>query len=169
MRRTLIKGTNSDQRLKSAEAAVRRLQRKTYNQRVSSYISPFPVSFYISKIPEDGVVLRYMFPGEGRITNACIYVEGDVKKGIIISAQTTNDTGMGSGISATFRKNFNKFSLDMYVNTGDMLSIILPTDMNLGNVWVAFLWLPDISEVEVKSFLARELEVVKEEISDEGV
>jgi len=162
MRGQIIKGQTTEQKLRSAEAAVKRLRRKSYNARVSSYITPFPVSSFIKEVPEDGVVLRYMFPGNGTITNACVYVKGDTKHGIEISAQVKNESGMGSGVSATFRKNFNKLFLDLYVMAGDMLQIVLPADKPITNIWVAFLWAPEIGETEVKSFLLRELEKLEE-------
>ena len=168
MNRSIIRGNTIEQKLRSAEAAVKRLQKKPHNMRVNSFITPFPVSTYVETIPPDGVVCRYMFPGDGLITNACIYMKGDTKQGIQLAAEATNDSGMGSGISIETRKNFTKLTLNISILTGDMLSVKLPVEARVSEIWTAFLWLPDISETEVKSFLSRELRQI-EESEDEGV
>jgi len=149
------------------EAANARLLRRQGVAKVRSYITPFPVSHFALVIPPDGIVMRYMFPGGGKISNACVYMEGDIKKGVTLSAHSKSITGIGVGMSANITKNFSKLKIDFSVAVGDRLEITLaPVEVPkvpIGNIWVAFLWIPNVNETDLKKFLQSEIAQLTDE------
>ncbi len=146
-----------------SDAAIKRLKRRMGVAKVSSYITPFPVSNFIPSIPPDGVIMRYMFPGAGTISNSIMYAEGELKKGAEIRAEIKSITDVVVGAGMTIRKNFGQLGLDQQVNAGDRLIISLTSEVEITNIWVAFLWLPKVKETEVMSFLQAELAQLTEE------
>ena len=150
--------------LRKLEAINARLKRRMGVAKISSYITPFPVSHFVPTLPEDGTVLRYMFPGGGSVSSACIYLEGEIKKGITLSANSVSTNGIGTGISAVIRKPFNKVGLDFKVSVGDRLEICLdPGEIEVTNIWTAFLWAPNVRDTDIKKFLRSEIDQLTDE------
>ena len=146
-------------------AVARRLARQQNKIRISSYVTPFPVSSFIKEIPEDKVVFRYMFPGKGKVFNACIYMEGDLKKGVEVAAEIRSVKGDGQGVTHIARNVFTTMNLTFDINIGDRLTVAVNSDVPVENLWISFMWVPDVSNVEVKKFLKSELD----EVEDEGI
>mgnify|MGYP000046419715 CR=1 FL=1 len=63
-----IKGHSTEEKFRSVETALNRLSKKVSNKGSSVVYPLVPLSFYISELPEDGIVVRYMFPAQGTLT-----------------------------------------------------------------------------------------------------
>jgi len=143
-------------------AVKRRLDRLSKTAKINSYITPFPVSSYAAGIPDDGVVLRYMFPGSGRISNACLYIEGKIEKksNIFLAARSITPKDVSTGTKIPIVRNFNQIGLDLAVSAGDRTEMVITSDMEISGIWIAFLWLPAVGDVEIKKFLQGELTMI---------
>ena len=69
-----IQGNTADQKFKSVEKALQRLSKKISNKRTSIITPATPLSFYISEVPEDEIVVRYMFPAQGTLTRVVVMI-----------------------------------------------------------------------------------------------
>jgi hypothetical protein len=163
----VVMGENAVMPKDKLAAVQRRFEKRARNAVVGSYISPFPVSEVCKIVPEDTVVLRYMFPGSGSISKACIYIGCEMEKGtqVEITASVVTIMGASNSVSLTTRKNFTMIEIGLPVNVGDRLVVSVKSDTNISDVWTSFLWLPAVNNVGLKQFLKSELESL--ESSDE--
>jgi len=140
-------------------AVTKRLENRLKTAKVSSYISPIPISGFSKDVPEDGVVLRYMFPSKGKIVSACLFLGCELKKNTVInvSIKLSSVNGIETGTSVPVRKNFSPVAAEYACNVGDRLEVSVNCEEPINNVWIAFLWQPSIKAAEAKKFLLSEL------------
>ena len=86
-----------------------------------------PLYSYCSKVPEDGVILRYMFIVPGILRKALIYIPGvSPQKQFAFRAELFG-TPAGRYVDATIRKEQIEVELELPVEVGNRLTIFTPT------------------------------------------
>ena len=150
-----------------------RRSRKT----AKAIVTPYPISNavigsdLIGKSLE-GVILRYMFPCEGKITKGYIRLDKKPRDGVNIGVRIFNDESSESK-GFTVEKKTLAINTDLDVKPGDCLEVTLTAigESMVSEVWVSMLWVPISGDVQ--SFLIEELEKQIEEFVveelDEGV
>ena len=148
-----MKGDN----VADVERVLQRLERRS-NKVAKAIISPFPVS---NKVSGDvkGDVLFYMFCAEGIITKGMIHIDKKPKTPIDVKFKLEGKEG---GRSINFPVDKVDFFIEsgIPVRVGDRLTVsVIPAEGEVVNeLWISFLWIPTVKDVEVKSFLMEELE-----------
>ena len=147
----------NDKRVEDLEKITERLMRRA-KKKTSAMITPYPISNAVFGEKVEGVVLRYMFPCNGVISKGIFRFGAKPKKEILGVAKIFNDeTQQSKGFTIT--KKVLAADLSILVKSGDCLEVsIAAVEDILTEVWIAFLWKPTMSDVEVKSFLIEELE-----------
>ena len=150
-----------EKRIAFIERIVTRLTRRT-NKTAKALLTPYPISNAVISEEVKGVVLRYMFPCEGKITKGVIDIGKRPKQDVVVSVSLM---GEEKGESRDFILTKRRLVIEpgIKVSTFNQLAISIsyeaekPED-NITEFWTAFLWVPEVKEVEVKSLLIDELD-----------
>jgi len=158
------------ERIDHIEKVVTRLARKS-NNLSSVLITPYPISNAIFGEDVKGSILRYMFPCKGAIAKGLIKLGNKPKGGAEVKIKISNNSYSDSrGFIINSLQLMMKPELD--VSPGDCLDIsIEPVNdtEKLKEVWVSFLWIPTIKDVDIKHFLIEELDKLEESTIEELV
>ena len=145
-------------RVEKLEQVTDRLMRRA-SKRTTALITPYPISNAVFGDKVEGVLLCYMFPCDGVISKGMFKVGAKPKKEIYIEAKLFNDVEVHSKGFTFNKKTFVADNLAIEVKSGDCLKVSLsPTDEVVTELWVSFLWIPTVKDVEVKSYLIEDLE-----------
>ena len=145
------------------EAIIKkRLERKAKGLTKKAMITPYPISNGVSGDNVQGIILQYMFPCEGKITKGAIDLGKKPKGNISLVISFGSEESLGT---KSFLLTKQKFVVDLDFNvkvfdklTASILNVTEKPEDNLVEVYAAFLWIPTIKDIEVKSFLISELE-----------
>ncbi len=146
-----------EKRLKHLEIVTQRLMRRA-SKRTVALITPYPISNAVFGEKVEGPILRYMFPCDGKVTKGFIRLGEKPKKGVDLEVRLFNDaTATMKGFTLT-RKSLS-IEPNIPVTAGDCLEIsLISSEDVVTEVWVSFLWKPEVKDVEVKSYLIEDLE-----------
>lgn len=144
-----------DSRIKKLETMVDRLSRRAV-KKTTGLITPYPISNAIIG-DVTGVVLRYMFPCEGTIVKGIIHFGHDPVTIVGVRLKISNKEKVTSTEFITDKQDF-VYEEEVEVVSGDRLEIEIEPQEPITEVWVSFLWVPTIKDVEAKSFLIDEIE-----------
>ena len=163
----LIKGETLEEQMKHVDTILKRMSMKLH-KTITGVITPFPISGYVSN-PIDKVVLRYMFPADGKITVGGTFIESIPKEGIDIYLNIHRVDGNIDSKSIFVKKQSVMIKPDVDVFCGDRLVISIDSKggESVSGVWTSFLWVPNIRDSEVKKFLIDDLERIGE-LNDES-
>jgi hypothetical protein len=143
-------------RLDKIEMLLDRLVRKTKAQKMKALITPFPISNAVFGDDVRGSVLRYMFPCSGTILKGMIKLGTKPTNAVTIAISLLGVGTKSQSISITDR--FSKFKDIIPVEAGECLDIVINSgEGTVKEVWIAFLWVPSVNDIELKSFLVDEL------------
>jgi hypothetical protein len=150
-----------EERVAQLELITKRLMRRSHKV-ASSMITPYPISSAIFSDKVEGVILRYMFPCEGKISKGAIDLGKKPKDDVKVTIDISGELG-GTSKSFTVSKRRMIIEPDIEVKTFDQLTISISynfdkAENNLTEVWTSLLWVPSIKDVDVKSFLIDEIE-----------
>lgn len=125
-------------------------------KRTTAIITPYPISACVEGENIQGPILRYMFPCEGTITKGMIYFGTKPRDEVKV---TIHLIGPESGRSSEFLTNKQTLAtaIELPVIAGDRLTIHLESPSPISEVWVSFLWTPSTKDVEIKSYLLKEI------------
>lgn len=162
----------NQERIEFIELIVSRLARRA-RKTTKAIITPYPISNAV--IGDDligeslkGVILRYMFPCEGKITKGYIRLDRKPKDGVNVSVRIFNDKVSESKGFTIDRKTL---AIDTSLNIlpGDCLEVMLTPlgESIVKEIWISMLWIPTVSATEIQNFLIEELEKNIEEVIDE--
>ncbi len=148
-----------EKRIAFIERVVTRLARRA-KAKTKAMITPYPISNAIFGRDIEGPVLRYMFPCTGTITKGLIDIGKKLKEGAQVELDVRNTA---HGVSKSYIMNRDKFLVEpqIEVDAGDQLTVtVLPNgkEEKIKEVWISFLWVPSVKDIEVKSFLLDEIE-----------
>ena len=150
-----------EKRIKQLEVITRRLMLRS-KKKTSALITPYPISNALISEEVKGVVLRYMFPCGGKITKGVIDLGKVPKQNVTVGI---NLMGKERGESRVFildKKNLI-ITPNIKVDTLDKLTISISYEAdkpenNIIEFWTTFLWVPEVKDIEVKSFLIDKIE-----------
>jgi hypothetical protein len=100
-----------------------------------------------------------MFAGKGKISDLYIHIEGLPKSGLVV------DTAIYSGLdkmarSAIIKKPAVATTLDFVTKAKDRVEIkfenVVSEEPKVNSVWIAFLWIPDLSIIDIKKLVSEE-------------
>lgn len=162
MTRKLVKGNTIEEQISSIDTILKRL-RLPYQTNKVGLISPIPISAFTD---DPDIPLRFMFAGKGKISDLYIYIDKPPKSGISI------DTSIYSGLdkmarSVVIKKPSMATTLDFVTNAKDRVEIkfenVVKEEPKPNSVWIAFLWIPDLSIIDVKKLVSEEEVIVNAE------
>ena len=149
-------------RVSKIETILTRVSRRM-NKTVTGLLTPYPISNYCNE-PVSDIVLRYMFPSNGKITVGAMYIEDMPKGGVNIVLYVGDATGGGTKTYTIKRKDF-KLAPNLPVSFGSRLTIgvkpVVEEEIVKG-IWTSFMWVPDVKDVDVKTYLLDELLALEE-------
>jgi len=155
----IIKGETVEEQIKHIDTLLKRFSRKLH-KTVVGIVPPYPISNYVQS-PIDGVVLKYMFPADGKIVLGVLHIEDMPKSGIDIYAVVHFDETQKSETFFT-KKESILIKPDIDIVAGSRLTLSVKTNGEelVSGVWVSLLWVPEIRESIVKQFLIDELDKI---------
>ena len=147
----------NEKRVADLETITKRLMRRA-GKRTAALITPYPISNAVFGDKIEGPILRYMFPCDGTITSGIVRLKEKPKTGIMLNIKMFNElTSTSKGF--LLEKKFLQFQPVIPVLAGDCLEIsLVPGELPVTEIWLAFLWKPSMKNIEVKSFLIEEME-----------
>jgi hypothetical protein len=146
-----------EKRIKSLEMITERLMRRSTKHTVG-LITPYPISNAVFGDGIKGPVLRYMFPCSGVVSKGLVKLGSKPKVPVMLFIKVFNEQkSEAKGIAID--KRFFSIEPNLSVSAGDCLEVVLePSDEVVTEIWLSFLWKPEMKDVEAKSFLIEELE-----------
>lgn len=162
MKRRLVKGKSIDEQISSIDIILSRL-RLPHQMNKVGLISPIPISAF-TEGPD--IPLRFMFAGKGVISDLCIHIDGLPKSGMSI------DTAIYSGLDkmarvVVIKKPSTTTTLDFVTKAKDRVEIkfenVVKEEPKPNAIWIAFLWIPDISIIDMKKLVSEEVTIDAEE------
>lgn len=163
----IIKGETLEEQMKSVDVILKRMFKRLH-KTVVGVITPFPISGY-AQDSTDRVILRYMFPTDGKITVGGAFIEVIPKDGVDIY---TNIHRGDSVISRTLwtNKRYVLIEPDVDILAGDRLvvSVVPKSGGEVSGIWISFLWAPKVKDSVVKQFLIEDLERISEQDGETG-
>lgn len=158
----LIKGNTLKKQMESVDRILKSYSYKLH-KTTTGLITPFPISSY-SETSEKPVI-RYMFPADGKITAGGMCIEEMPKAGVSINITVCSGLECESKVVETKRQHI-AISPNLEVKFGSRL-IIKVSPVNEGdivsNIWIAFLWVPVIKDIETRQFLIDDLMRIEKE------
>lgn len=152
-------------RLDKIEMLLGRVVRKTKAQKMKALITPFPISNAVFGDDVRGSVLRYMFPCDGMILKGIVKLGTKPKFPVTIVISITGIGTKSQVIELVDR--VSNFKDSFPVSAGDCLDFVIDSkESKINEVWAAFLWVPSVSDIEIKSFLIDELDKATAEIPE---
>lgn len=146
-----------EKRIEKLEIITKRLMRRS-GKRNAALITPYPISNAVFGEKLEGSILRYMFPCDGVITKGFIRLGKKPKTLISFEIKLFNEEGSTSK-GFTVDKQFLLVQPDIKVSAGDCIEIKIASEEEVvTEVWIAFLWVPSVNNVEVKKFLIEDME-----------
>jgi hypothetical protein len=159
MRQTFeFKGKNVDEKLKHAETILQRMSRRISNRSIG-FVPASPIFGYVDDVVNDPVVIKTIFPADGTITKAAIFVEDVPKEGVLLHIELKNMKSLGYETHTLLvPKKGLLLDLNYAIKAGDMLTVTAeaPADGAVG-LWVSMLY-------ELSSM--KKVKLVEEELDD---
>lgn len=146
-----------NKRIEQLEMITQRLMRRA-SKRTVALITPYPISNAVFGEKVEGPILRYMFACDGIVTKGFVRLGAKPKKNVNLEVKMFNDANSVMKGFALERKSLS-IEPNIPVKAGDCLEIsLIPGEEIVTEVWISFLWKPEVKDVEVKSYLIEELE-----------
>jgi len=154
----IFTGKNPEENFGKLEKILPRIINKL-SKKVVGVISPVPICFSGFSDPNCDI-MSILFPASGIIRSASLVLENKpnattVEIIIMTKLHTTTEEIKISGVSSFINPN-------KHVDQGDILTVRLNsvTEENYGKIWMSLLWIPDISQAELKEQLITNLEEI---------
>lgn len=157
----IIKGETTEKQIEHIDTILKRLLRRTH-KTTTGIISPYPISSYVQS-PIGGVVLRYMFPVDGKVTLGALFIETMPKSGVDIYAVVhLEDTHKSEMFFTKKASVLIKPDIDIVAGSRLVLSVRAKGEEEVFGIWASLLWVPEVKDSAVKQFLIDELDKVEE-------
>jgi len=164
--RIQVRGSTVEKKFLHIENILNRMQRKLH-KTVIGVLPPIPLFFYAEKAQESGEIFQWLFPAQGVITRACMYVrEYKTKDGITFTADMIGKTSSTSQSFMT-RKNALIQTLNIPVSIGDRLIFRVDSPEQITGIWVAFLFEMNMKDLAKETFIIDEFtKLMNQEIGE---
>jgi len=152
-------------RIAKIERIVGRLSRRS-RKKMTALLTPYPISNAVLGENVEGNILHYFFPCTGKVTKGAIDLGKRPKESLILNVEFKGEE-VGRGKNFTLDRKLTILDLDIDVKEFDKLTASLTneSDQPITEVWIGFMWVPAIRDIEAKSFLFKDLE---NDLSEEG-
>ena len=160
----IIKGDTLEKQMEHVDVILKRFSRKL-RKTTTGIITPYSISGYVQSPAEcGGLVLKYMFPINGKVILGTLYVEGMPRAGVDIYA-TVQFEDMHKSESFFTKRQSVMIKPDLDIVAGSRLTIraVAKGEDQVSGVWASFLWVPEIRDTVIKQFLIDELDRIGEE------
>ena len=163
----VIKGETLEEQMKHVDTVLKRFSRRLH-KTVVGVIPPYPISGYVQS-SIDGVVLRYMFPAEGRIILGALHIEEMPKSGVDVYAVVHLEDIHKSEVFFTKKASvLIRPDIDVVARSRLTLSVKAKGEEQVSGIWASLLWVPEIKDSVIKRFLVDGLDKVEEENASEA-
>jgi len=158
-----LRGKTAKDKLIHVEEVLRSLLRRN-NARSVAMIPPMPFSLVVDRPDEVGTVMRYMFPADGTVVRASVFIEhmplDDKKKPmrevpIFIKIFGSTRTMTHEILVKRFPTSVD---LDYPVSTGTRMEVSFASNLDVSGIWIGMLYRISPSFNEVKRVLTTDLE-----------
>lgn len=148
-------------RLKKTEKILERLTRRS-RKKMAAVFTPYPISSAVFGEKVEGPILRYFFPCEGTVTKGAIDFGRKPKIPVTLTVYLLTELGGESKVFILDKRlttlNFNAEVKGFSKLTASISYESEKPEQDITEVWLGFLWVPTMKDVETKSFLFEELE-----------
>lgn len=157
-----------EDRVSRLESVVRKVAMRS-KKVASAIITPYPISSSFYGDDVRGTILRYMFPCNGSVTKGMIKFGAKPKKGVAVDLKLSNRS----------RSDVRSFTIStayalvepsprFEISAGDCLEISLSpsAEEQITEVWIAMLWTPSVTNVDIHEVLIEELEKGLDDLSE---
>lgn len=156
----ITKGKTANERLDNVERYLQHIKKRLVS-RVGAITPPVPVSKYCNIPEEDGTIMRYMFPAQGEVITAALFIENwntDSKRIQFIVDIMDQDQSSSSRV-IDLKDQTSVFDADYQILPGSKFKLRLADPQeNVSGIWAAFLYSIHPSKATVHYVLIDELE-----------
>jgi len=157
MIKDFVKGSTSDEKFASINQTFKHFSRRLH-KTIVGVMPPSPIFNYVEEVPEDGILLRCILPGHGRIIRGCLCVEEYLDdKTVSFVAEVHGSSGMVSHVFDT-RKKLLLVEPNLSVAAGDRLVLRTEVPPRVRRVWSGFLFEFEIRDMAKEHYLIDQFE-----------
>jgi len=161
MRPLEIKGNTADEKFKHLERILQRFSRRLH-RTVVGLVPASPVFGFVANPGQDPIVLRAIFPADGVITKAAVFV-GKNKGTTKVMATVRMGASIASHVFDMKKKALVE-NVDFPIEAGAMLEVeVLEPSEEVANVWVGLLYEVSQKDTTQLKIAIDQLEAIAEE------
>lgn len=167
MIKDFVKGKTVEEKFKSINTTLKHFSRRL-QKFIIGVIPSAPVFDFVMAPASDGVVMRRIFPAEGRITKGVVFVAEGKKISLVA---TMENVGSSASKGFQLRKGIPlAMDLDIKVNIGDRLTFsVSPESEDVRGIWIGFLYEPSVRDLGKTKFMVEQFEnMIEEVVKDAG-
>lgn len=162
--RTYVKGDTPEAKFASIERTLMHFSRRLH-KTITAVIPPDLTFGYVNEVPEDGVILRAIFPA-GRLLKGFMYVEQYIDKHpVTFIAEIHSQKGIHAKNFQT-RKQLLVIDPDLELEIGDRLIFRVVERANVKGIWIGFLFHIEVKDSVKETFLLDQIDKLSEEYYD---
>lgn len=156
-----VKGETPEQQIASIDRTLVHFSRRLH-KTITAVIPPDLTFGYVNEVPEDGVILRAIFPA-GRLLKGFMYVEQYVDKHpVTFIAEVHGQKGIQTKNYQT-RKQLLVIDPELELEIGDRLIFRVVERANVKGIWIGFLFHIEVRDSVKETFLLDEIDKLQEE------
>jgi len=158
---SFVKGETHEKKFENIERVLKRFSRRLQKSVVCA-VPPSVISNYTFELPEDGVILRCIFPCPGKV------------RGITLHYSLLNEDNKptldvvftdGMRTDAVSVRAHNPQIEEISVNQGTLMA--LKINGQVENIWVSALFVPSINAAEKEAIAIEQLDAIAGKTADE--
>lgn len=155
-----IPNVDIDAKFKYVEKILNALLRRSI-KHVVAVQPPMPISHHC-KLPDNGLVMSYMFPAPGKITSGSFWAmdfPNDVQYANLSVTIKTSSTS--ATVERIIKNRCMNFDVDLEVAAGTCLSVHVPEDLAISDIWCGFMYQLETQDMQAWNMAIDSLDKVQ--------
>jgi len=165
MTKDFVKGSTSEEKFASINQTLKHFSRRLH-KTIIGVMPSIPVFGYVEDVPEDGVILRHLFLGKGRITRGYLCVEEYLDDKTVSFNVEIHGEVLGASYALDNRKTLLLVKPNLEVAAGDRLILRTELPPRIRKVWAGFLLDFGIGDMSKKPYLLDHFDKLVEEANN---
>lgn len=163
-----IRGNTPEEKFKSVEIALNRFARRI-KPEATVYIPSIPIAFFCEDFSDGLVIGRYIFPTDGVLLKAAIYLDfsGKVQPTEIVVRAELGEELTSQSFRMRKRQALRKFEVPIEAATRFTFELAEFPE-GLRSVWLGFLYRIKVADAEVRKVTLGKLEAIDERADQEA-
>jgi len=141
-----------DRKLKIVEIVINRMMRRLH-KRIVTVMPPVPVSFFRATPDEDGIIFKWMCPGDATLSAASMFVGEYEDKELVEFGIVKAGDSTGNIFTFKTHKELTNIAVNLKIDQGDRITLRCMEPEKVRNIWIAYLITFEMKDASKKTYL----------------